>query len=147
MRLLSSNEWQEQPWANGRGITREITRWPATGDYDVRVSLADVTADGPFSRFPGYRRWSFLADASPIALGEIELVALGDHVELPGDAPIDAVLRAGPTKLFNVIARPGTVVGFGPTAHPVRFVFHLRDHRAHLGPPTRVDTTGSVWIA
>lgn len=149
MKLVPPASWQEQPWANGRGTTREIVRWPeaAHGAYDVRVSLADVAADGPFSPFAGYRRWTFLAGAAPIALGDVELRALGDHLELPGETPITAALRAGPTQLLNVIARPGTVVGYGPTAHPVRFVFQLRDQRAHVGPPSRVDTGGSVWIA
>ena len=46
------------PWRNGGGVTRELLRLaarPATGS--VRVSVADIEADGPFSPFPGVERW------------------------------------------------------------------------------------------
>lgn len=143
--------WKAQPWQNGRGITHEIWRTPAgDGDYEVRVSIADVTESGPFSTFPGYRRWTFLVGPAPIALGAVELLAPGDHVELPGDRALDAELRAGGTTLLNVLARSSLplVCGFGPVAHPIRFAFELATRRALLlDPATRLDTAGHAWIA
>jgi uncharacterized protein len=47
------------PWRNGGGITREIAAWPpgaTLGDFDWRVSMAEVRDAGPFSRFPGVDR-------------------------------------------------------------------------------------------
>ncbi len=148
---LERSTWRTQPWTNGGGITHEIWRSPAHGDFELRVSLADVTTSGPFSRFPGHRRWTFLVGPAPITLtGEspTELVAPGDHVELPGDTPLSATLRAGTTQLLNVLARIPAVVGLGPVAHPVRFWFELATQTAMLDEPARAQlTSGCVWIA
>lgn len=143
--------WRTQPWKNGRGITHEIWRTPDTGDYDVRISLAEDTEPAQFSLFPGYRRWSFLVGPAPIILaGEtrISLVAPGDHVELPGDVALVSELPAGSTRLFNLLARVPIVAGFGPTGHPVRFTFSLLDSVAELhDPPIVANTAGCIWFA
>ncbi|MEO8526020.1 MAG: HutD family protein [Caldimonas sp.] len=47
-----------QPWRNGGGVTRELLAWPGVGDWCVRVSIADIEADGPFSTFSGVQRES-----------------------------------------------------------------------------------------
>src|SRR5665213_3118440 len=47
------------PWKNGGGRTREIVRLPngsALDSFDWRASIADITADGPFSTFGGFDR-------------------------------------------------------------------------------------------
>ena len=46
-----------QAWRNGGGQTRELLAWPHGADWSVRISLADIEADGPFSPFPGVQRW------------------------------------------------------------------------------------------
>ena len=43
------------PWRNGRGRTRELPAQPAGPDWTIRVSMADIDTDGPFSAFPGGR--------------------------------------------------------------------------------------------
>ena len=156
-RVIAQDAWRAQPWKNGAGITHEIWRCPDRDDYDVRVSIAEVTRSGPFSRFPGYRRWSFLIGPAPIELVHeqtVELVAPGNHVALPGDADVTATLRAGATRLLNVLARTPIVVGFGPVAHPVQFVFALaprprlvRWEAVLLDPAAPFDTTDCIWIA
>ena len=55
--LVALADTPPQPWRNGGGVTRELLAWPAGGDWQVRVSVADIEADGPFSRFPGVERW------------------------------------------------------------------------------------------
>ena len=40
-----------QPWRNGGGVTRALLTWPHADDWAVRVSVADITRDGPFSAF------------------------------------------------------------------------------------------------
>ncbi len=44
-------------WRNGGGMTRELATWPAEGDWQWRMSVAEVGADWPFSRFEGVTRW------------------------------------------------------------------------------------------
>jgi hypothetical protein len=167
-RILSPAEFRSQPWKNGGGVTHEIVRWPEPGThagahddaYDIRISIADDRAPGPFSRFPGYRRWSYLAAAAPIVLdvaGTVhELVALGDHVEVDGDVAISCALPAGPTRLFNILVRDGVdaVVGRGPCARPIRFAFALAalpwlagGHAAAFEPPEVATLTAdAVWL-
>jgi len=153
MRVISPAAWRAQPWKNGGGITHELVRWPDRDDYDVRVSLAEVTTSGPFSRFPRYRRWSFLVSTAPIELAgrgavTTSLVAPGDHVELPGDVALTATLPAGPTHLLNVLARDGAcVAGYGPSAHPVRLVFALAPRPADATRPALARWSAVVWDA
>ena len=54
-RRLRLAEVPATPWKNGGGVTRQIaTGGGAEGgaDWDWRVSLAEVSEDGPFSIFP-----------------------------------------------------------------------------------------------
>ena len=159
MRTIDRAAWREQPWKNGRGTTLELVRWRASGDsfasadgddYDVRVSLAEVTSSGAFSTFPGYRRHTFLVGPAPIQLGDISLIVPGDHIEIPGETAIEATLSAGPTRLLNVLLRAalGVAVGRGHTAHPVRFTFDLGTQLAHASDsPETIDARDCVWIA
>jgi environmental stress-induced protein Ves len=160
-RILSPAEFRTQPWKNGGGVTHEIVRWPDNEAYDVRVSFAEVRAPGPFSRFPGYRRWSFLAAGAPVALGAggvvHELVALGDRLEVGGDVAISCALPAGPTRLLNVLVRDGVAVqiGQGPCPLPVRLAFALaampwlpEGHAAVFEPAAHaVLERHAVWLA
>jgi environmental stress-induced protein Ves len=160
MRLLAPSEFRSQPWKNGGGITHEIARWPDVDDYDVRISIADDRAAAPFSRFPGYRRWSFLAAAAPIELdvaGQlVTLRELGDVLEVGGDVAITCRLPDGPTRLFNILVRQGVAaqVGRGPCAAPIRFAFALAaqpwlpaGHAAVFDPATLVALDAhAVWL-
>jgi hypothetical protein len=169
-RIVSPAEFRTQPWKNGGGVTHEIVRWPDLSDlpdlpdsdaYEIRVSLAEDRIAGPFSRFPGYRRWLFLAGAAPIVLHVAgvahQLVALGDPIEVAGDAAIHCTLPAGPTRLLNVLVRDGVDarVGRGPCSLPVRFVFALaampwlpEGHAAVFDPPEAVELERhAVWLA
>lgn len=148
---IPRSAWKQQPWKNGRGITHEIWRVPQReGDFDWRMSLAEVTESGAFSTFPGYLRWTYLVGPAPISFGEIDLLAPGDHIETLGDTPLTAQLRAGPTALLNVLSRADHwfVCGYGASAHPVRFAFDLALRRAlRFDPPARHDLAGHVWIS
>jgi environmental stress-induced protein Ves len=158
--IVRPTDFRSQPWKNGGGITHEIVRWPDIERYDVRVSIADDRAAGAFSRFPGYRRWSFLAGSAPIALDIAgvphDLIELGDHVEVDGDVPIACTLPAGPTRLLNILVghRVDAQVGHGHCPLPIRFAFALtalpwlpEGHAAVLDPPEVATLTRStVWL-
>ena len=54
--LFSLDAAAPQPWRNGGGTTRELYAWPMGSPWRWRVSVADITQDGPFSAFDGIDR-------------------------------------------------------------------------------------------
>jgi environmental stress-induced protein Ves len=99
--IVEADAVPPQPWKNGGGRTRELLRWPSEGDWRLRLSLADIEADGPFSAFPGVRRWFVVLEGAGVALD----LADGRRVLRPGDAPIG----------FDGAAAPGCTLLDGPT--------------------------------
>ncbi len=101
------------PWKNGGGITRDIVLLPAGSghdDFDIRVSLAPIVTDGPFSSFPGIDRQITLLQGAGLEL------VFDDHVTaLERLRPLyfDSVLApssrlaAGPVEVLNVMTRRG----------------------------------------
>lgn len=99
------------PWANGLGTTIELAREPRHGDFDWRVSVADITADGPFSTFTGCERVLTVVaggalvlrhgDAAPVT------VALRSTHRFDGDVPTHAGVASGAVRALNVITRNG----------------------------------------
>lgn len=79
-----------QPWRNGGGVTRELLLWPlaqthaATQDWSLRVSVADVERDGPFSSLPGVKRWFAVLEGAGVTLA----LPAGDVRVRRGDAPV-----------------------------------------------------------
>ncbi len=50
-------DWRTMPWKNGGGITHELWReGEGTDGWALRLSMAEVSLPGPFSRFPGVER-------------------------------------------------------------------------------------------
>lgn len=100
------------PWANGGGTTLQVARFPADGDFDWRISLADMDTPGPFSVLPGIDRVLVLSDGGRIGLtadgvrrelGELEPFAF------PGETPYVCDLPDGPARDLNVMTRRGRV--------------------------------------
>lgn len=56
MEIIRFAELKESNWKNGGGITREIANAAIAASPVWRVSLADVSADGPFSDFSDFVR-------------------------------------------------------------------------------------------
>ena len=88
------------PWRNGGGTARELLAWPHREDWHVRVSLADIERDGPFSSYPGVARWFAVASGAGVKLR----VDGNGHSLKPGSAPfrfdggarVECDLLAGP---------------------------------------------------
>lgn len=111
--LLRRAAHRAMPWKNGAGTTWELAREPAEGDYDWRVSIARVAADGAFSRFAGYQRHTLLLDGHGFELsgpgGErLALRSPGDCIQYDGAAEWHCRLAAGPCHDLNLIARRGS---------------------------------------
>ncbi|MBN3815320.1 HutD family protein [Paraburkholderia sp. Se-20369] len=91
-----------EPWRNGGGITRTI----ATGGAQWRVSLASIKRDGPYSRFAGMSRVSFILRGNGVKLQNRDTVVwLRPLVAeaYDGDEIWDATLIDGPTLALNVM--------------------------------------------
>jgi environmental stress-induced protein Ves len=101
------------PWKNGGGSTREIAAHPPGSSFDDfawRASIADVTADGPFSRFAGIDRTIVLLSGNgmSLALDETREHRL-DQPFAPfafrGEAAVTAVLTDGANQDSNLMIR------------------------------------------
>lgn len=100
------------PWKNGGGLTQEIVCVPAgagIADFDWRISVAQVSANGPFSRFHGIDRVIMLLQGQGMTLeGQDHQHALVQPL-LPhafaGEVAIACTLIDGPTTDLNVMVR------------------------------------------
>lgn len=64
LHLLPLDEVAPEPWRNGGGLTRPLLTWPSGTDWLLRVSVADIGRDGPFSAFGGcWRAFAVLEGA------------------------------------------------------------------------------------
>ena len=110
-RVVHLDNVAPQPWRNGGGQTRELLTWPSSGDWRLRISLADIQNDGPFSAFPGITRWFTVVHGRGVVLRfgsrTVTLGAGSDPLRFDGaDAP-DCSLIDGPTRDLNLMVRDG----------------------------------------
>ena len=98
-----------QRWRNGGGWTRELLAWPDAGDWRVRVSVADIESDGPFSSFPGVQRFFAVLDGAGVELtidGVAQRVKRDEEaVRFAGSAQTSCRLLDGPIRDLNLMVR------------------------------------------
>ena len=124
-----------QPWRNGGGSTRELLAWPPGAPpsaWQLRVSVATIAQDGPFSAYPGMRRWLAVLRGASVVLalrsGKVQCTAGGDALTFDGaDAP-GCTLVDGATDALNLMCAASAG--------------QARLWRAHPGDPLRA---GSRW--
>lgn len=99
---------REEAWANGGGTTRVVLREPDGADWRLRISVARVAADGPFSELPATRRTLVPLDA-PIELrfvdGRTQRAERMQALRFDGSPAPSGHLPAGPTRDFNLMLR------------------------------------------
>jgi environmental stress-induced protein Ves len=99
------------PWRNGGGRTRELLAWPSAQDWLLRVSVAEIEADGPFSALAGIDRCFAVLDGAGVVLalpgGEHRLTPRDDALAFPGEAAPMCRLIEGPTRDLNLMVRRG----------------------------------------
>jgi len=112
--LLPAGARAAQPWRNGGGITREVAAHPPGSDLDSfawRVSVAEVSAGGPFSRFAGVdRRMAVLAGTLEFTLAgqpPQRLAPDSEPVAFAGDAAAAAAPCGATVTDLNVMTRRG----------------------------------------
>jgi uncharacterized protein len=105
MILRTSADYRIMAWRNGRGQTTELLR-----EDGLRLSIATVTEDGPFSVFPGIARnltvisgpgFRLLGDGIDLAAAPLTPVAF------PGAVAVRATEVTAPSEDFNVMTPAG----------------------------------------
>ena len=102
-----------QPWRNGGGRTRELATWPGGGTpWQLRLSVADIDADGPFSAFDGVDRWFAVLQGAGVRLalpdGPQMLTPRSPPLLFAGEAAPGCWLTGGATRDFNLMLRRGS---------------------------------------
>lgn len=147
-RVIPANEYLRSRWRNGRGWTREICAVGARdGQWDWRLSIADIEQPGPYSAFAGTVREQVLLRGEGLQLefpdgrGERLQPPYG-RIRFDGDSPPQA-MPDGRVEVFNLIWRPQAVdvdLWHRPLVGPMlffadadtRWALHLLAGQAHF---------------
>lgn len=99
------------PWRNGGGTTQVLLAWPHEHEWRVRISVAEVASNGPFSRYFGAERWFAVLDGAGVQLkvgGGTQILTPGSEpFRFSGNAEVDCSLVGGATRDLNLMALPG----------------------------------------
>lgn len=133
-RLLRAADRRAEPWKNSGGVTREVAACRAeaeagTGDFDWRVSVAEVAAPGPFSCFTNVDR--------------VLTIIRGDlHLEFESDRPSTTLTERSAPHAF-----PGDLPTFGTPVSGVAHDLNVMVRRGRwAGTVTRLTAADSVSI-
>lgn len=155
--IIHADDIAPTPWKNGGGLSRDLLFWPSIEAWRVRVSLADIGRDGPFSAYPGVERWFAVVEGDGVELQ----FAQGPRRQRRGDAPLhfdgaDAPgcrLLASATRDLNLMLRDGVrgtlQVGAGFDADwPVRGRYDPAARTLHWDLPAGAlqASADSLWI-
>jgi hypothetical protein len=137
-RVLPAHTYRRERWKNGAGWTREILRWPETGDWDWRLSIAEIEEDAPFSRFDGVDRELVLLSGNGLRLrfddGRcVQLDPPHGRARFAGEDALQGELVDGSTQDFNLMWRRSAVDA-------------QLWHRPLVGPMVIFAEPGTTWI-
>ncbi len=113
--IVAADALPARPWRNGGGHTRELLTWPEAGPWRLRISLADIDTDGPFSAFPGVERWFAVIEGAGVELdfdGAVQPLRAGDEpLRFDGGAAPGCRLIDGATRDLNLMLQdsPGVM--------------------------------------
>jgi len=97
------------PWRNGGGTTRDLLAWPTAQSWQLRISVAAIERDGPFSDFSGIDRWFAVLRGVGVALrmgGErYEIRSGAPPLQFDGALAPMCWLLDGPTSDLNLLVR------------------------------------------
>jgi len=111
MELIHADRITPTAWKNGGGTTRALLSLPAGDDWHLRITLADVERDGPFSPYPGVERWISLIDGHGMRLEfghQTTTLTLDDEpFKFDGAMAPHGQLLQGATRDLNLMHRGG----------------------------------------
>ena len=143
-RVIPANEYRRVRWKNCLGWTREIVRVQARPDgesaeedWDLRLSIAELERNAPFSLYPGMDRELVLLQGEGLRLrftdGEVrDLAKPHARTRFAGERALDGELLGGPTRDFNLMWRRDALDA----------ELHLRPL---IGPTLFFTGTGIAW--
>ena len=112
MNYFSVDELPSTPWKNGGGTTREVMCWPVGAGFatfDWRVSIATISASGPFSKFEGVDRSIMLLAGEGVRLRGTDIDHRLDQADKPfafsGDEQLSSEMLGAESTDFNVMTR------------------------------------------
>jgi environmental stress-induced protein Ves len=113
-RVIPANTYRRERWKNGFGWTREIVCAPGQGDWNWRLSIAEIEEDAPFSRFDGIDRELVLLAGNGLRLsfedGAVqELLPPHGRLRFAGERSATGALVDGPTQDFNLMWRRSAI--------------------------------------
>lgn len=112
--LYESSRLPASRWRNGGGETQEIVSYPpGVADFDWRISIATIAADGDFSLFPGIDRIITLLSGDVALYRHDQLYQpLGLHQPFVfrGEEAISARLSGQISTDFNIMAKRSVVL-------------------------------------
>ena len=84
---------------------------PGALPWQLRISLAEVNSNGPFSLYPDVERWFTVVDGAGVRLTfdgvKHPLDASSGPLRFSGNTPVHCDLVAGPTRDLNLMAARG----------------------------------------
>ena len=129
--IVRVDDVKPQPWKNGGGVTRELLAWPSAESWRVRISVADIEKDGPFSSFPGIKRTITVLSGAGIRL----------------DSPINVRLRPkDPPFTFSGEHAPRCDLVSGPT-RDLNAMFDQRDGAGRMQRWRTACNTRRKWVS
>ncbi len=116
LRRVLLDDCAAQPWRNGGGVTRELLAWsapelqaPGDATWCLRLSVADITQDGPFSSYPGIDRCFAVLEGNGVELnfpgGPRQQRVDDPPLAFDGEPAIGCILLNGPTRDLNLMGR------------------------------------------
>lgn len=103
MKTYTATDFRSMPWKNGQGTTLELYRLEsAGGELLLRLSIARVDVDGPFSHYPGIDRLLVILQGTLFCAGQ--RLCPGDPPwSFPGELSVTGELLEGPVQDLNVM--------------------------------------------
>jgi environmental stress-induced protein Ves len=140
MQKLDPATFPRMPWKNGGGTTTvafTLPRGASFDTFDLRISMAEVASDGPFSELPGVDRTLVVTSGAGLVLetadgAEVALDTASAPFSFTGDDPVTARLMMGPVNDLNVMTRRG--------------VFHHEVSRVRLDEERSLEAEGELSV-
>jgi environmental stress-induced protein Ves len=99
-------------WRNGAGLARDLLHWPSEADWRLRISVADIEVDAPFSVYDDADRWFAVVEGAGVRLrlpsGVHSVLIDGAALHFRGEDAPACELIDGQTRDLNLMCRRGS---------------------------------------